>query len=115
MDIKKYELIPTEFATAKEIGLAPQTLSAFAKRGMVEVKAGAPNKYRRIDNSAIKVYNFLEKNKNKINHYFGLCKTNEPLGMMCSIVSGEVVDCWGKKYDLQNVYKIRIGTEYYEL
>lgn len=115
MDIKKYEQIPNEFATAKEIGLSAQTLSAFVRRGMAEVQQGSPNKYRKIENTSIKVYNFLEKNKNKINHYFGLYKTNEPLGMLCSIVSGEVVDCWGKKYDLQNVYKIRIGAEYYEL
>ena len=115
MDLKKYEQIPTEFATAKEIGLSAQTLAAYVRRGMAEVQAGSPNKYRRIENSSIKVYNFLEKNKNKFDQYFTLYKSTENLGMLCSLSSGEVVDCWGKKYNLQDVNAIGIKGVTYPL
>lgn len=113
MDLQQYNTIPTTFATAKDIGLAPQTLAAYARRGMVEATNTSPKQYRRIDNSAVKVYEFLAANRNKYNQYFTLYKLGEPLGMMCSIVGGEVVDCWGKKYDLTGVITVEIkGTIY---
>lgn len=113
MDIKKYEQIPTEFATAKEIGLSAQTLAAYVRRGMAECLSGSPNKYRRIENNAIKVYNFLDKNKNKFDQYFTIYKSNEKIGMLCSLSGGEVVDCWGDKYDLKTAIAVGIkGTVY---
>lgn len=115
MDLSKYELIPTEFATAKKIGLAAQTLNAYVRRGMAEVQKGSPNKYRRIENVSIKIYDFLEKNKNKFNQYFTLYKENEPLGMMCSLVGGEVADCYGNKYNLVGVTTIEIKGKKYVL
>lgn len=115
MDLTKYEQIPIDFATAKQIGLSAQTLAAFVRRGMAEVLPGSPNKYRKIENNSIKVYLFLEKNKNKIDKYFALYNTNENIGMLCSLSNNEVVDCWGKKYDLQKVYSIRINNEIYKI
>ena len=113
MDIKKYKQIPTEFATAKEIGLSAQTLAAYVRRGMAEVLQGSPNRYRRVENDAIKVYNFLDDNKNKIDQYFTIYKVNEKLGMLCSVSGGEVVDCWGNKYNLTGASAIGIkGTTY---
>ena len=115
MDLNKYNQIPTEFSTAASIGLPAQTLTAYARRGMVEVLKGKPNKYRRIDNSGARVYEFLEKNKHKYNQYFTLHKADEQLGMMCSLVNGEVVDCWGNKYDLTGVVTIEIKGVIYKL
>ena len=115
MDLKKYEQIPTEFATAKEIGLSAQTLAAVVRRGMAEVQSGSPNKYRKIENSSIKVYNFLDKNKNKFDQYFTIYKEGEPLGMLCSLIGGEVADCWGKKYDLKGACAIGIKGSIYKI
>jgi hypothetical protein len=115
MDLQQYNAIPTTFATAKEIGLAPQTLAAYARRGMVESTNTTPKMYRRIDNSAAKVYEFLTANRNKYKQYFTLHKYGEQLGMMCSLVGGEVVDCWGKKYDLTGVVTIEIKGKIYKI
>lgn len=115
MDLTKYEQIPTEYRTAKVIGLSAATLNAYARRGMVEVLKGKPNQYRRIECSGAKVYKFLKDNRTKFNQYFTLHKTNERLGMMCSLVDGEVVDCWGNKYDLTGVVTIEIKGVIYKL
>ena len=50
MDWEKYNKIPEEFATAREIGLAAATLMAMARRGFVEVKEGSPKKYKKSNN-----------------------------------------------------------------
>ena len=47
MDWEKYEKVPAEFATAREIGLAAATLGAMARRGLVEVKDTTPKQYRK--------------------------------------------------------------------
>ena len=112
MDWNKYNQIPTEFKTAAEIGLAAATLGAFARRGMVETLDSKPKKYRRIDNPAIKIFQLYEENKSFIDGLFPLWKKDTPIGMMCSMSSGgDVLDCWGNKYDLTNVYKIKFRTK----
>lgn len=116
MDWNKYNQVPTEFATAKEIGIAAATLSAFARRGMVETIDSSPKKYRRIDNPTIKILQLYEENKNSIDGLFTVWKKDNPIGMMCSIAAnGDVLDCWGKKYDLTNVYKIKFRNKEYIL
>ena len=50
MDWEKYNKVPEEFATAREIGLAAATLGAMARRGFIEVLNTSPKQYRRIDN-----------------------------------------------------------------
>ena len=82
MDFSKYNQVPTEPATAKEIGLAAATLSAMARRGLIEVIPGKPNKYRRIDNPAIKIYQLLEENKSDFEEFFTLRKKDAKLGML---------------------------------
>ena len=111
MDWEKYNKVPTEFATAREIGLAAATLGAFARRGMVEVLNGTPKKYKKIVNPAIKIYQLCEENKNDYDTYFTLWKKNEKIGMLCSISNNDVVDCWGNKYDLTEVDTIKFKTK----
>ena len=111
MDIAKYELVPTEFATAKEIGLAPATLGAMVRRGMVEATNTSPKRYRRIDNVAIKVYQLCEENKHKYDTYFTVFKKDKELGMLCSISNNNIVDCWGNVYDLTNACAVQFGKE----
>jgi hypothetical protein len=115
MDFTKYNQVPTEFATASTIGLAAATLAAMARRGLVEVLPGKPNKYRRIENPAIKIYQLLEENKDDYDEFFVLRKKDVALGMFCWLKSGEVVDCWGNKYDLSNVIALELRTKKFDI
>lgn len=115
MDFSKYNQVPIEPATASQIGLAAATLSAMARRGLVEVIPGKPNKYRRIDNPTIKIYQLLEENKNDFNEFFILKKKDAPYGMFCSLKKGTIMDCWGKEYDLIDVNYLQIGKKEFNI
>jgi hypothetical protein len=115
VDFSKYNQVPAEPATAAQIGLAAATLSAMARRGLVEVIPGKPNKYRRIDNPAIRIHQLLEENKNDFDEFFTLRKKDVKLGMLCYIKGGEIVDCWGKRYDLTDVCKIEFRTRSFDI
>lgn len=116
MDWEKYNLIPEEFATAREIGLAAATLGAMARRGFVEVKDTSPKQYRKLNNSAIKIFQLCEENAADYDTYFTLWKKGREIGMLCSMSSSnDVLDCWGNKYDLTDVYKIKFRTKEFEL
>jgi hypothetical protein len=106
MDWKKYEQIPEEFATASEIGLAAATLGAMARRGFVEVLNTTPKQYRRINSPSIKIYQLYEKHKTD---YFILFKTDQKIGMLCSMSGNNILDCWGNIYDLTNVCRIEFS------
>ena len=115
MDFSKYNQVPTEPATAKEIGLAAATLSAMARRGLIEVIPGKPNKYRRIDNPTIRIHQLLEENKDDFEEFFMLRKKDAQLGMLCYIKGGEIVDCWGKRYDLTDVNYLELRTKKFNI
>ena len=115
MDWEKYNKVPKEFATAREIGLAAATLGAMARRGFVEVLDGSPKKYKRINNPAIHIYRLCEENKDDYEDYFTLHKEGAPYGMLCSMSDGTVLDCWGKPYDLTNVIRIEFRTKKFNL
>jgi hypothetical protein len=115
MDFTKYNQVPIEPATAAQIGLAAATLSAMARRGLVEVIPGKPNKYRRIDNPAIRIHQLLEENKNDFDEFFTLRKKDAALGMLCWLKGGEVVDCWGNKYDLSDVITLELRTKKFDI
>ena len=115
MDWEKYNKVPTEFATAREIGLAAATLLAMSRRGLIEVQDGSPKRYRRTDNPSVKVYMLCEQNKDDYDTYFTLRKSTERLGMLCSISNNTVVDCWGKPYDLTNVNRVEFRTKKFDI
>ena len=115
MDWNKYNQVPTEPATAKEIGLAAATLSAMARRGFVEVIPGKPNRYRRIEGAAVKIFQLLEQNKDIFKEFFSVKKKGAKLGMLCYLKQGDIVDCWGNRYDVTGVYEVRIGQRYFYL
>lgn len=115
MDFSKYNQVPTEPATAAQIGLAAATLSAMARRGLVEVIPGKPNKYRRIDNPSIKIYQLLEEYKEDFEEFFMLKKKDAPYGMLCSLKKGTIMDCWGKEYDLTNVNYLELRTKKFNI
>ncbi len=115
MDWEKYNMIPKEYATAREIGLAAATLGALARRGFVDVLDGSPKKYKKSDNPSIRIYQLCEENKNDYDTYFTLYKSDKKLGMLCSISNNTIVDCWGNPYDLTNVNKVEFRTRGFNL
>lgn len=112
MDFSKYNQIPAEFATASQIGIAAATLSAMARRGMVEVRDTTPKQYRRVVSPIAGLYQIIEQHKDC--EFFTLYRDPTELGMLCYISKGEVVDCWGRKYDLSEVKRIVIGHTIYD-
>lgn len=115
MDWEKYNMIPNEYKTAREIGLAAQTLGAMARRGLVEVLNTTPKKYRKIDNPAIKIYHLCEENRDDYETYFTLRKKDERIGMLCSFSNNTIVDCWGKPYDLTNINMVEFRNKKYSI
>ena len=116
MDWKKYNQVPLEFATASAIGLASATLGAMERRGFVESKPTKPKQYRRIVTPQVVVYQLLDEHRADFDEYFTLRKKDAPYGMFCSLdKSGDVLDCWGKKYDLTNVNYAKIGKKEYNI
>ena len=115
MDWNKYMMVPADhFATAKEIGVAAATLGAMARRGFVVVADTKPKQYKRIDTPAINVYRLCEEHAKEFDTYFTLWREGVQLGMMCSMsANGDILDCWGNKYDLTGVARIGFrGKEY---
>ena len=116
MDWKKYDLVPTEFATAKEIGLAPATLGAMARRGFVEVLNSTPKQYRKINGKASTIHRLCEENKDDYNEFFSLHRAGEPLNMLCYFSpKGDIVDCWGEIYDLSNIDRVEFNTRRFDV
>ena len=116
MDWTKYNQVPLEWATASVIGLAAATLGAMERRGFVESKPTKPKQYRRIVTPQVTVYRLLDEHREDFSDYFTLRKEGAPYGMLCSLdKSGDVLDCWGKKYDLTNVNYAKIGKKEYNI
>ena len=118
MDWLKYLAIPTnKYITAKEAGMAPATLLAMSRRGLVKVQDTCPKTYCRINSVAAKIYYLCELHADKYGEYFTIYKDNPNYGMFCSIINNIVCDCWGNPYDLTNStiikfrqYKFNIKT-----
>lgn len=116
MDWKKYNQVPEDWAIASDIGLAAATLGAMERRGFVESKPTKPKQYRRVVTPQVTVYRLLDENKKDAGEFFTVRKAGAQLGMLCSLdSSGDVVDCWGKKYDLTGVNYIRIGKKEFNI
>lgn len=101
-----------KWATAKEIGVAPATLTAMVRRNMVEATDTSPKQYKRIITNATVLEMLL--------FYYpvemvGLYKADETVGMLCIIKSGKVYDCWGNSFDLSSAAKVRIKDRYFSL
>lgn len=109
---EKYNMVPTEFQTASQIGLAAATLGAMVRRGLAEATSTSPKQYRKSASPATKIYMLIDQNKGA---YFTLHKSTEKLGMLCSFSNNTVLDCWGNPYDLTDVNRIEFSTEAYDI
>ena len=112
---EKYNLVPTEFKTASQIGLAAATLGAMVRRGLVEATNTSPKQYRKSSNPAAKLYILIEQNKDDFDTYFTLRKSNQKLGMLCSTSNNTILDCLGNPYDLTDVNRIEFRTKHYDI
>lgn len=100
--------------TAKDLGVAPASMTAMVRRGLVEDCGGKPKQYTKIDNSKMKtIRDFYEQYRHDVplgdTDYFTLFKKGETLGMCCHFDGGLVKDCYDKNYgDLSDVSKVMI-------
>ena len=118
MDWTKYNQVPTEYATASAIGLAAATLGSMERRGFVESKPTKPKQYRRVVTPQVLVYKYIDENRDDFGEFFTLQRSyGEYNGrMLCYLDSaGDVVDCWGKKYDLKDVIRIEFRTRSFDI
>ena len=107
---EKLSLVPTEYKTASQIGLAAATLGALARRGLVEVLDTVPKQYRKVGGNISKIYELVTQNKDDYDTYFCLRKKGKKVGMLCSFSKDKILDCWGNPYDLAGVNQIDFNT-----
>ena len=101
--------------TAKELGVAPATMTALVNRNLVvKDDSCSPKKYLKINNPLCQIIEIIEQEK-ALDKYFTLYKKDEKLGMFCIIKNDKVLDCWDNPYDLNNVYKLEVNKKFFEL
>ena len=118
MDWSKYNHVPEDWATASAIGMAAATLGAMERRGLVESLPTKPKQYRRITSPQVNLFRLLEENKDDYDEFFTVQKSYGPYDgkMFCSLdKNGDVLDCWGKKYDLNDIIAVKFRTRSFKL
>ena len=64
----------------------------------------------------VTIYRLIDENKADVGDWFLVRKAGAPYGMYCSLdKSGDVLDCYGKKYDLSDVNYIKFNTKEFEI
>ena len=106
---------PDTWFTAKELGVAPASMTAMKNRNLVKVKDTTPKQYCRIASTAAVLAFLLEKHTAEMSDFISIHRSNEKLAMMCSVKNGKVLDCWGEPYDITTADAVRIGKKWYEL
>ena len=106
------EMPKDNWATAKEIGVAPATLAAMVRRNMVEATNSSPKQYRRVITNATILEMLLSYIPSVT---IGLYSEGADVGMLCPVKNGKVYDCWGDIFDFTTAVKVRIGTRYFDL
>jgi hypothetical protein len=104
-----------EWKTAKELGVAPATLTAMVRRNYAKALDTSPKTYCRIKSSAAVLAFLLEKYKSELTNFIGIHRCNEELSMLCSTKNGKVFDCYGNLYDIAAADIVRIGHRYFSL
>lgn len=89
--------------TAAELGVAPATMTAMVNRNLVEKTDTSPRKYRRLFNPQATILDILSGFEFD---FFTLYRSDETLGMLCYLEKEQIMDCWGKPYDLTKVTRL---------
>lgn len=109
--------------TARELLVAPASLTAMERRGLVEKVGVKPNKYIKIRNKYNEIYSFVSRVRDElvlekenelenISHidisdvYFVAWTKDAELGMLCRIKNSAVVDCYDKVYNTNDIVKV---------
>lgn len=91
---------------AADLKVSPASMTAMAKRGLVEKINTKPLSYRKKVNNTSKILELLKQNSTA--DYFVIFIKGQKLGMMCSLKNGSIVDCYGKVYDASTAEKLRV-------
>ena len=94
--------------TAKDLGVAGATMTALVRRGLVEKIAGKPARYKKLEGGLRSSIISLVKQHGT--EFFVVHKKNEKIGMQCSLKGNDIVDAWGKVYDITGASKLQIFT-----
>lgn len=94
--------------SAADLGLAPATMTALVNRGMAERTNTAPRKYKKIENKAVVILDYLSKFTFE---FFSLYFDNQELGMLCYLQKDKILDCWGKPQDLTHVNRLVVNKQ----
>ena len=108
--------------TARELLVAPASLAAMKRRGLVEIIEGKPKKYIKIRNKYNEIYSFVDKVRNELENerrteeeivhidisdmYFVAWTKGAELGMFCRIKNSAVVDCYDKVYNTNDIVRV---------
>ena len=103
--------------TAKELLVAPASLAAMERRGLVKKVGVKPNKYVKIRNKYNEICSFVsgvhdELAKERETHidisdvYFVTWTKDAELGMFCRIKNSAVVDCYDKVYNTNDIVRV---------
>lgn len=86
------------YYTAKELGVAAASLTAMAKRGMVEVIKGKPNKYIKVNSNATTNLNIILENLKQVKDEDGYAHAffNDRSAELIIYKGGEWYHCDGK-------------------
>ena len=90
---------------ASDLNVASASMTAMVRRGLVEKINTKPLSYKKKINNTSKILELLKQNSAD---YFVIFIKGQKLGMMCSLKSGSIVDCYGKVYDASAAEKLRI-------
>lgn len=108
--------------TARELLVAPASLAAMKRRGLVEIIEGKPKKYIKIRNKYNEIYSFVDKVRNELENerrteeeivhiditdmYFVTWTKGAKLGMFCRIKNSAIVDCYDKVYNTNDIVRV---------
>lgn len=95
--------------TYKDAGIHFATLNAVANRGYL-AKQG--NQYCVAAKGLL--FNRIEELANG-RDWISLRRANHNLGMYCSIKGADILDCWGKEYDITDVVEYLVGPEWQKI
>jgi len=108
--------------TARELMVAPASLIAMKKRGLVEIIGEKPNKYIKIRNKYDEICSFVRKVRDELEKefhdkleqlhidisdiYFVTWTKDAELGMLCRIKNSAIVDCYDKVYNTNDIVRV---------
>ena len=98
--------------TAAQLGVAPASMTAMARRGFVKTIDTKPKQYVKILSVVPKILEIVKKENPT---HFCLHKENAPYGMLCSLGNNKILDCYGNEYDTTNVVELEVNHKKYNL